>query len=262
MRLELDGRSIDVRETGSGPSVILLHGYPLDGAMWSGVARGLAPRFRVFKPDLPGRGENPLPATGDLDSYAAFVEALVAAVPTPVGLAGFSMGGYVALAILRRARASLGALALVDSRAEGDDEEGKGKRDEAIALVRASGVEKIAETMVPRLLAPASLENRDLVERLRRIILRQKPGTVESDLSAMRGRADSTDLLPSLRVPTAILVGDADALTPPALSEKMADAIPGARLVRVAAAGHLTPMERPGAVGAVLAELFGAALAA
>jgi pimeloyl-ACP methyl ester carboxylesterase len=260
MRFEWEGRSIDVREAGAGPSVVLVHGYPLDGAMWSGVARGLATRFRVLKPDLPGRGESAVPAAGDLETYAAYVEALVDAVPAPVGLAGFSMGGYVALALLRRARAAVAALALVDTRAEADDEEGKRKRDEAIELVRSAGVEKIAETMVPRMLAPPSLANRDLVERLRRIILRQRPETVEADLTAMRGRRDATDVLPGLRVPTRVIVGEEDALTPPALSEKMADAIPGARLVRIAAAGHLSPMERPGAVTAALSELFGASL--
>ena len=261
MRLEWEGREIDVREAGTGPSVVLVHGYPLDGAMWSGVARSLSARFRVFKPDLPGRGENPVAAAGDLDAYAGFLEALVASLPAPVGLAGFSMGGYVAFALLRRARVAVHALALVDTRAEADDEAGRAKRDEAIALVRASGVEKIAEAMVPRLVAPPSLANRDLVERLRRIIVRQKPETVEADLTAMKTRRDATALLAGLRVPTRVLVGDEDALTPPELSERMAAAIPGARLVRIPAAGHLTPMERPGAVTAALSDLFGSALA-
>ena len=261
MRLQWSGHSIDVREAGAGPCVVLLHGYPLDGAMWSGVARTLAARFRVFKPDLPGRGENPARAPSDLEGHADFVEALVKELPPPVGLAGFSMGGYVAFALLRRGPGNLRALGLVDTRPEADDEEGKKRRDEAISIVRQAGVAKIAESIVPKLLAETSLANRDLVDRLRRIVLRQKPETVEADLAAMRDRKDATDLLPQIRMPTLVLVGEHDALTPPDLSEKMAAAIPGARLVGIPGAGHLTPMERPGAVSAALGDFFAGALA-
>ena len=90
MRLEWGGQAIDVREAGAGPALVLVHGYPLDGAMWSGVARTLAARFRALKPDLPGRGENPVAASGDIEGYADFLEALVKTLPSPVGLAGFS----------------------------------------------------------------------------------------------------------------------------------------------------------------------------
>jgi pimeloyl-ACP methyl ester carboxylesterase len=261
MRLQWSGHSIEVREAGAGPCVVLLHGYPLDGAMWSGVARTLAARFRVLKPDLPGRGENPAPAPSQLEDHADFVDALVRELPAPVGLAGFSMGGYVAFALLRRGSVSLRALALVDTRAEADDEEGRKRRDEAIATVRQAGVTKIAETIVPRLLAEPSLANRDLVDRLRRIVLRQRPETVEADLTAMRDRKDSSDLLSQISIPTLVLVGEHDALTPPALSEKMAAAIPGAKLARIPGAGHLTPMERPGAISAALGDFFAGALA-
>jgi pimeloyl-ACP methyl ester carboxylesterase len=262
MRLEWGGHGIDVREAGSGPSLVLLHGYPLDGAMWSGVARALAARFRVLKPDLPGRGENPAPAPDRLEGHADFVASLLAQLPPPIGLAGFSMGGYVTLALLRAHPSAVRALALVDTRAEADDEEGRKKRDEAIATVRSAGVPKIAEAMVPRLLAETSLSNRDLVDRLRRIILRQKPETVEADLTAMRERRDATDLLPSIAIPTLVLVGEHDALTPPSFSERMAAAIPGAKLTRISGAGHLTPMERPGAVATALGDFFAASLAA
>lgn len=246
---------------GEGPTVVLVHGYPLDGAMWSGVARALSSRFRVLKPDLPGRGETPADSAGTIDGYADFLAAILERLPEGAGLAGFSMGGYVALALVRRRPPNLKALALVDTRATADDEAGRGKRDEAIATVRSGGVAPIAEAMVPKLLSSESLSNRDLVERLRRIISRQKPATVEGDLTAMRDRPDSRDSLAQIAVPTLVLVGEADALTPPADSQAMAAAIPGAKLVTVPGAGHLTPMERPGAVAAALGEFFGLALA-
>jgi 3-oxoadipate enol-lactonase len=256
------GQPAGIREMGTGPAVILVHGYPLDGAMWSGVARALAARFRVLKPDLPGRGETAAASAASVEDHADFLEAILAELDPPVGLAGFSMGGYVALALVRRRPARLGALALVDTRAQADDDAGRAKRDEAIATVRAAGVAPIADAMVPKLLAALSLSNRDLVERVRRIILRQRPETVEADLVALRDRPDSRPTLPAITIPTLVVVGEQDALTPPADAQAMAEAIPGARLVRIAGAGHLAPMERPGAVAAALGEFFGAALSA
>jgi 3-oxoadipate enol-lactonase len=127
--------------------------------------------------------------------------------------------------------------------------------------VRSAGVAAIADAMIPKLLSPSAAGNRDLVERVRRIILRQKPETVEADLTAMRDRPDSRPALPSLGVPTLVVVGAEDTLTPPADSEAMASAIPGARPATIPGAGHLAPMERPGAVAAALSSFFGSVLA-
>ena len=229
--------------------------------MWSGVARALSTRFRVLKPDLPGRGENPTVPGGTTDDYAAFIEAVLAEVGAPAGLAGFSLGGYVAFAVLRKGGApSLGALALLDTRATADDEAGKAARDAAIAAVRSGGAAAIVDGIVAKLLSPASLQNSNLVERLKRIILRQKPETLESDLTAMRDRPDVTDLLSRIAAPTVVLAGDQDAITPPEECQAMAGAIPNARYVPIPAAGHLTPMERPGAIAAALGEHFSAHL--
>lgn len=261
MQMEWAGRSADVREIGKGPAVILVHGYPLDGAMWSGVARALSTQFRVLKPDLPGRGNTEAPAPDSIEGYADFLETIVGSLEGPVGLAGFSFGGYISLAFARRRPEKVRALALVDTRASADDEAGRTKRDETIAAVRANGVAPVLEAMPGKLLSPESLARPDLLERVQRIISRQKPETVEADLSAMRDRPDSTGFLHEISIPTLVVVGERDALTPPADSEAIAAAIPGARLVTIAGAGHLTPMERPKAVSEALAEFFGAALA-
>lgn len=253
---------MEVREVGVGPAVVLIHGYPLDGAIWSGVARALAPGLRVLKPDLPGHGENAAPAAESIEGQADFVEALLAQLPGPVGLAGFSMGGYVALALMRRRPEKVRALALVDTRAGADDEAGRARRNEAIAAVRAGGVAPIAQAMLGKLLSPEGLKKADLVERASRIMTRQKPETVAADLAAMRDRPDQTASLSSIAVPTLVVVGELDALTPPSESQAMAAAIPGARLVTIPGAGHLAPMERPRAVAAALGDFFAPALSA
>jgi pimeloyl-ACP methyl ester carboxylesterase len=261
VRIEWGGSGADVRELGSGPAIVLLHGYPLDGAMWSGVARALAPRFHVFKPDLPGRGNTDAAAPQSITGYSDFVETLVSQIPAPVGIAGFSFGGYIALDLLKRRPEKVRALALVDTRASADDEGGRAKRDETIAAVRADGVRPVVESMPAKLLSPASLARPDLLERVQRMISRQKPETVVADLTAMRDRPDSTGFLREIAIPTLVVVGEEDVLTPPADSEAMAAAIESARLLRVPGAGHLTPMERPKAVADALGEFFSSALA-
>ena len=261
MYLDWAGQKIEVREIGAGGSTILVHGYPLDGAMWSGVARALAPTLRVLKLDLPGHGENAAPAAESVEGHADFVEALLEQLPGPVGLAGFSMGGYVALALMKRRPEKVRALALVDTRAGADDEAGRVKRNEAIATVREGGVTPIAQAMLPKLLSPEGLKKADLVERTSRIMTRQKPDTVVADLAALRDRPDQTATLPSIAVPTLVVVGELDILTPPSESQAISAAIPGARLVVVPGAGHLAPMERPRAVAAALGDFFANSLA-
>jgi pimeloyl-ACP methyl ester carboxylesterase len=118
--VEFGGRSFEIRQDGSGPNIVLVHGYPLDGAMWSSVARRLATRFRVSRPDLPGRAGNPATPSGSLEAYADFVAAVLDRLEPPVGLAGFSMGGYISLALMRRQPSKISALALVDTRAIAD----------------------------------------------------------------------------------------------------------------------------------------------
>lgn len=260
MRTDWNGTSADIRELGAGPAVILVHGYPLDGAMWSGVARALAPKFRVLKPDLPGRGNTDVAAPGGIAGYADFLEALLAGLPAPVGIAGFSFGGYITLELMKRRPEKVRGLALVDTRASADDPLARAKRDETIAAVRENGVRPVVETMPAKLLSSESVGRPDLLERVQRMISRQKPETVEADLVAMRERPDSTSFLPEITVPTIVIVGEQDVLTPPADSEAMAGAIPGARLVTVPGAGHLTPMERPRAVAEALGEFFSATL--
>ena len=260
MKIDWRGKAIEVRDIGTGPTVVLVHGYPLDGGMWSGVARVLASEFHVVKPDLPGRPENPAPPDGKIETYADFLAAIVAASQGPVGVAGFSMGGYAALALLRTRPAGISALALLDTRASSDDAEGRAKRDEAIAAVETGGPEAVADAMVPKLLSEAARAKADVVERVRRTILRQKPETLKSDLTAMRDRPDQTAFLREITIPTLVIAGALDAITPPGPARAMAESIPGARFVEIPEAGHASPIEKPKAVAAALADFFRASL--
>jgi pimeloyl-ACP methyl ester carboxylesterase len=219
VRIDWNGISADIRELGAGPAVILVHGFPLDGAMWSGVARALAPKFRVLKPDLPGRGNTDVAAPEGIAGYADFLEALLGGLPEPVGIAGFSFGGYITLELMKRRPHKVRGLALVDTRATADDPLARASRDQTIAAVRENGVRPVVETMPAKLLSPESVGRPDLLERVQRMIGRQKPETIEADLVAMRERPDSTPFLQEITVPTLIVGVTEDVLTPPAQSQ-------------------------------------------
>ncbi|MGH7701503.1 MAG: alpha/beta fold hydrolase, partial [Gemmatimonadales bacterium] len=171
---------------------------------------------------------------------------------------GLSMGGYVALELLRWRRERIRALILMDSRAEPDSADEKRARDTAAALAREAGAAAIAEAMLPKLLAPATQRsNPETVELVRKLMESIPVAGIVGALTAMRDRADSTPLLGSLQgLPTLVVVGEHDQLTPPAGAKSLAAAIPGAKLSVIPGAGHLPPVEQPAATTRVLAEFL------
>jgi pimeloyl-ACP methyl ester carboxylesterase len=175
----------------------------------------------------------------------------LAAAPPRFALAGLSMGGYLALEIMRRAPERVTRLALLDTGARPDTEEQARRRRGLMALTRSGQFKGVTPRLLPSLLHPAHVEGplghavRDMAERVgREAFLRQQQAILQ--------RPDSRPMLPGIAVPTLVVVGEQDQLTPPELSEEMAAAIPGARLVRIPMAGHLPPMEQPEAVTALL----------
>ena len=163
------------------------------------------------------------------------------------------MGGYVALEFWRRHRRRLRALVLCDTRAAADAPEAVAIREQTAARLVDEGTAFLQETMLPRLLGPAvAAEQPRLVERLRRIIAAADPRGLAAASLGMARRADFTPLLPAIDCPTLLVVGREDVVSPPAEMAAMAAAIPGARLVEIPAAGHLSPMERPDKVNAAI----------
>lgn len=256
MRARYQGRNVEVREEGSGPPVILVHGYPLDGDMWSPVSRILARRFRVLRPDLPARRDTPHPVSPTIAEYASWVSTVAESAASPAGIAGFSMGGYVVLDLLKRKPAFLRAAALVDTRADSDDESTREARNGAIFTAREMGPSAVSDRMLPKLLSPAALRDRDTASAVRAITRRQNPNSIENDLLAMQNRPDSSESLAEIAVPCLIVRGSLDSITPASAAETLAKRIPNARLVTIEGAGHLAPMENPAEVAAALGEFF------
>ena len=168
------------------------------------------------------------------------------------------MGGYIAFEFLRRWRRRVRGLILMDTRAEADTPDGKKARDAAAMKARESGAEAVADELLPRMVSPTTLsDSPETVERVRVMLAATPVAGMIGALGALRDRGDSRDLLPSLAgLPTLVLVGEDDALTPAPQAREMAEAIPGSRFTVITGAGHLPPMERPSATTEIVAEFL------
>jgi len=256
-RIAVHGVELALDDRGGGPALLFVHGYPLDGTLWRHQA-GAFPGWRTLIPDLRGLGRSDAPDLGySMATYADDLVGLLDAVGVDdVVLAGLSMGGYIAFEFLRRHRPRVRGLVLVDTRAPADSAEGRKGRETAMADVREGGAPLIADQMLPRLLAPPAPES--LRDEVRTMMAAAPVPGILGALAAMRDRPDSTGLLPSLSgLPTLIIVGAEDRLTPPKDAEAMAKAIPGARLAVIPNAGHLSPLEQPEAFNRQLASFLG-----
>jgi 3-oxoadipate enol-lactonase len=234
-------------DVGSGPPVVLLHGYPFNRSLWMGQATAVSDTHRVVTPDLRGFGESDCsegPVT--MNQMAQDVAHLLDALGiSQAVLGGLSMGGYVALAFYKQFASRVLALILADTRAQADTEEGKQTRVEQAEKALVEGMAGIADSMLPKLLTPETVSKRpEVVRRVRDMMLKTKPQGAAGALLGMAERDDQTTLLSKIAVPTLIMVGNEDAITPPQDSQKLHKEIRGSRLVVLENAGHVSNLER------------------
>ncbi len=228
------------------PIVVCIHAFPCDRRMWRRQIEELSQYVHILTLDLPGFGDSTdVSAPPDLDVWADLVNTAIGQSigDEPAVLCGLSMGGYVALRLAARHPERLEALILADTRAGADTPEGIDARNRAIREIRFNGVAPLAEHLLPRLLSPEA--DPEEVAFARELILEQNPEAVINALGAMRDRPDSTAVLSDIHVPTLIIVGAADALTPPADAEAMARELEDVWLVKIPATGHLSNLEAP-----------------
>jgi pimeloyl-ACP methyl ester carboxylesterase len=257
--LQASELEIHYRDAGSGPAVLLLHAFPLDSGMWASQIGDLSDHYRVLAPDFPGFGTSTastgFTVDGAADLLGEFLDHL--GVNERVVVAGVSMGGYVALAFARRQPQRLRALILADTKAEPDDETGRAGRDKMIELVRKEGPTALAEQMLPKLLGPATAANKaDVSEQVRQSIHAQRADGIVAGLKALRDRPDARPGLSHVSVPTLVVVGEQDSVTPPANAKAISDAIPNSRLAVITGAGHLSNVENPAMFTAVVREFL------
>lgn len=250
-------------EAGAGTPVLLLHGFPHDRTLWSPQLAAPPSGTRLIAPDLPGFGESARIDVPSLDEWAdwcmAFCDALAL---TRVVVAGLSMGGYLAFSLWRRHPERISALVLADTRAGADSDEGRSKRLAMQQVAREKGSAAIAEAMLPGMVGKTTRATRpNVIVFLDEMMRGASVDAISDALDAMRTRADSTATLATIQVPTLIICGAEDTLTPVKESEAMHLAIPDSQLGVIPAAGHASNLEDPPAFNALLSGFLAARIA-
>ncbi len=224
--------------------LLLVHAFPLDARMWRPQLDALEASVTVSAPDLPGFGGTP--AAGDVMTMGAAAERCadaldVAGIESAV-VCGLSMGGYVAFELWRRVRGRVAGLVLANTRAGADSLEGAAGRRALAERLRAEGSGFFVESPPPLLSEGATEETRQLV---RRLIADQPAASIAAAAIGMAERADSTDDLATIDVPTLVITSTGDTLIPSDASAPMAEQIPEAELGVIEGAGHLSNLEAP-----------------
>ena len=255
-----DGVEIGYDDVGTGMPVAFVHGFPHNRALWAPQIGALVDRARCIAPDLRGFGESSKHGPFSVDQFADDVAMLLRGLGIERAvIAGLSMGGYVALAMWRRHRTLVRALVLADTRAGADSDEAREKRTALIALARARGSGAVADGQITGMLGKSTREKRPaLIDEVHRMLESASVDGIVGALEAMMARVDSTGTLATIDVPTLVVVGQEDVLTPVSEAEILHEGIRGSRLEVIEYAGHMSNLERPAAFNHVLSEFLAA----
>ena len=257
-----NGIEIGYDDVGSatGIPLVFAHAFPLNRTMWAPQVSAMVERCRCVAWDYRGLGESAATPPFTVDQYADDLAALLDQLHLDkIVLVGCSMGGYVSLAFWRRHAKRVRALVLADTRAGADTAEGLAKREEQIAQARNEGATAVANALIQGVVGKTTREKQpDTYDAVHRMMAQAPVDGIVAAIEAMMHRPDSTPLLASIDVPTLVVVGDQDVLTPVKEARAMHEQIRGSRLEVIAQAGHLACLERPAAFNHVLTEFLGA----
>ncbi|MGH9943023.1 MAG: alpha/beta fold hydrolase [Pyrinomonadaceae bacterium] len=255
-------RGIEVAYTdeGAGAPVVLLHGFPFNRSMWREQVGLLRGTHRVIAPDLRGHGDTGVAADGPatMEDMAEDVAALLDQLGIQRAILGaLSMGGYVTFAFYRRHPHRVRALVLADTRSQSDADEARVNREKSARQALDEGMGVIAEQMIPKLFAPATLAERpEVVGRVREMIEGTNPAGAAAALRGMAVRKDQTEFLADILAPTLVMVGSEDTVTPPKDAELLHREIRGSRLVTIEGTGHVSNIERSAEFNQALADFL------
>jgi 3-oxoadipate enol-lactonase len=264
-------KTLDIGETvlayedgGAGRVLLLVHGFPLDHTMWRRQIDHFSAFCRVIAPDLRGFGASPPPPGLDtqpaaMRTYADDLNLLLdrLEIREPIVYCGLSMGGYIGWQFWQKYAQRVAGLVACDTRAIADVPQAAAGRETLARHVLEAGTDPVAEAMLPKLFDPEmTARHPQVVAETRAAIGRASRAGVAAALRGMAIRPDVTDMLGGINVPTLIVVGEHDVISPVAEMRGIAEKIPGAEFVRIPTAGHMSPLENPAAFNAALGKFL------
>ena len=250
MNIKINGLTMNYQERGlpQGLPVVFVHGFPFSHAMWDPQMMALPQEVRAISYDVRGHGQSDV---GDGQySIEFFVDDLVGLLDhlgiKQSVICGLSMGGYIALRAVERHPERIRALVLCDTRSEADPNEAKVKRAGQVKTVKQTGAKTFADGFVKAAFAPATFQsNPKAIDAIKAVIGNTSPLAIAGTLLALAARSDTTASLSTIKVPTLIMVGELDTLTPPAASEAMHKLIKGSTLQIIPQSAHMSNVENP-----------------
>jgi 3-oxoadipate enol-lactonase len=249
-------------DVGTGLPVVFLHAFPLNRTMWDPQVGALVAECRCIAIDMRGLGESAPAGPYSVDRYADDVIGVLDALQIERAvIVGLSMGGYGAFALWRRHRDRVRAFVLADTRASADSGETMERRRELMEVAESQGSTGVANMQIAGLVGKTTREKRpDIYDATHRMMAQAPSEGIIGALEAMMMRPDSTATCATITVPTLVVVGAEDAITPPKEGRRLHEAIPGSRLEVLQHAGHLSNIERPAAFNTVVSEFLASLL--
>ena len=242
-------------EQGSGPPILLIHGYPFNSLIWNRAGSLLASKgWRVIAPDLRGFRQSPPSDDRQVTTMECFADDLYlllqnTGIAEKVIAVGLSMGGYIAMQFARKYADQLSGLVLCGTKTIADTPQmAENRRKQAAALLDGSlTLADIADTMIPKLFTTATREQKpELIAELRNIVIEsQHVQGVAAATLGMAERPDTTEVLRQLNVPVFVVCGAEDQFSPPSEMSGLAEAAKRGTYIEIPEAGHLLPMEQP-----------------
>ena len=248
MRKTINGLSVFLSGNDKNNAILFVHGFPYDHSMWQAQVDEFSKDYMCVSYDIRGLGES---TAGDgqvtMESFVDDLEKIIEELkPSKPILCGLSMGGYISLRALERMQETFSAVILCDTKSEADNNEGKLKRATGIKRINEEGLAPFAKDFITNCFGDNFKQNRK--EELQKIIGKSSqfnPVGVKGCLFAMLSRTDTTTSLSNIKLPTLIICGEQDTLTPPPVMRDMFHRISNADFVEIPKAGHMTPIENP-----------------
>ncbi|HBG08074.1 MAG: alpha/beta hydrolase [Geobacteraceae bacterium GWC2_58_44] len=261
MKLTINDISMTYDDVGTGPALLLIHGFPLNRQMWQPQLLPIAEAgYRVIAPDLRGFGATDAPLDGySMDGFADDLIALMDGLKIERAVVGgMSMGGYILLNLLERYPQRVRAACFIATKSSADDEAGRARRSAMAAEAERLGANPIIKIFAELLFAPDSMQKRpDLIARVTSWMRDTNPRALAGGLLAMRDRKDYTPLLQDFRQPSLVIAGALDRAASPDAVELLTAGLPCCQSRIIDKAGHMVNMEQPEEFNAALIKFLG-----